>query len=598
MIFYIFFLLILLISFIIYKNNTKAIVIGSGLAGLSTAITILENGGNVILVEKQSSLGGNSSKASSGINAAHSENQKSNNIHDSLKDFTKDTLKSTQYNNQSYRTLINQLVGNSKNAIEWLESKDVNLNSVAILGGHTNARTHRPNTNTLVGIEIISKLTNHLNSYYNLTIYKSTQLESFIQNKNKTIIGINCKKNNRKIKLYGNVVILATGGFGNNTNYIKLLPNILQKKPELFLNNSLNELIPTTNSSATTGDGILLGKLINAATIDLDDIQVHPTGFIDPNDQYNRTKILCGEVLRGVGAILLDTQFKRFCNELDTRQNIVNSMNSYNDKRFIILLSDESANQISSHIQHYVNNNLLTKVKDIYKYLQTNNINKITLTNNNQIFNELNKYNNDVKNKKDSFGKIRFPAIIDPTKPVYIGWVTPVIHYCMGGLKINEKCQVIDNQGNYIERLYAVGEVTGGIHGKNRLGGNSLLECTVYGRIAGEQAMQYLNSSFNFSFMNSAYLSFSKIWNSFSWNIFVGSKKITKEELSKHNKAGDVWIAIDNNVYDVSDYVDKHPGGSESIMRYAGMDATSAFYQIHEKYMLNSLKNKIVGKLI
>lgn len=596
MILYIFFLLILLISFILYKNNTKAIVIGSGLAGLSTAITILENGGNVVLVEKQSSLGGNSSKASSGINAAHSENQKSNNIQDSLEEFTQDTLKSTQYNNQSYRTLINQLVGNSKSAIEWLENKDVNLNSVAILGGHTNARTHRPNTNTLVGIEIISKLTKYLNSFYNLTIHKNTQLESFIQNNNR-IIGINCKKTGKNIKLYGNVVILATGGFGNNVNYIKLLPNIRKKKPELFINNSFNQLIPTTNSAATTGDGIILGKLINAETVDMDDIQVHPTGFIDPNDQNNRTKILCGEVLRGVGAILLDTQFKRFCNELDTRQNIVNNMNSYNDKRFIILLSDESADKISSHIQHYVNNNLLTKVSNISNYLKTNNVKQITRTNN-QIFKELNFYNNDVANKKDSFRKTIFPAIINPNKPVYIGWVTPVIHYCMGGLKINEKCQVIDKQGNYIERLYAAGEVTGGIHGKNRLGGNSLLECTVYGRIAGEQAMQYLNTSFNFSIMNSVYSVYSKIWNLFSWNIFVGGKKITKEELSKHNKAGDVWIAIDNNVYDVSDYVDKHPGGSESIMRYAGMDATSAFYQIHEKYMLDPIKNKIVGILV
>jgi len=572
-------------------------VIGSGLAGLSTAITILENGGNVVLVEKQSSLGGNSSKASSGINAAYSENQKSNNIKDSLEEFTKDTLKSTQYNNQSYRTLINQLVGNSKNAIEWLESKDVNLNSVAILGGHTNARTHRPNTNTLVGIEIISKLTKHLNSFYNLTIHKNTQLESFIQNNNNAIMGINCKKNGKNIKLYGNVVILATGGFGNNVNYIKLLPNIRKKKPELFINNSFNQLIPTTNSAATTGDGIILGKLINAETVDMDDIQVHPTGFIDPNDQYNRTKILCGEVLRGVGAILLDTRFKRFCNELDTRQNIVNSMNSYNDKRFIILLSNETANKISSHIQHYVNNNLLTKVSDISNYLKTNNVKQITRTNN-EIFIELIKYNNDVANKKDSFGKTTFPAIINPKKPVYIGWITPVIHYCMGGLKINEKCQVIDKQGNHIERLYAAGEVTGGIHGKNRLGGNSLLECTVYGRIAGEQAMQYLNSSFNFSIMNSVYSVYSKIWNSFSWNIFVGGKKITKEELSNHNKAGDVWIAIDNNVYNVSDYVDKHPGGAESIMRYAGKDATSAFYQIHEKFMLEPLKNKIVGKLV
>ena len=147
------------------SNSNKVIIIGGGLAGLSSAITILENGGNVILIEKQSNLGGNSAKASSGINGTYTSNQQKNKINDSIYEFYKDTLKSSNRDSEPYLNLIKQLTNSSSSAITWLEQRGVNLNDVAILGGHSNARTHRPNSNVLVGIEIISKLSKYIEKY-------------------------------------------------------------------------------------------------------------------------------------------------------------------------------------------------------------------------------------------------------------------------------------------------------------------------------------------------------------------------------------------------------------------------------------------------
>ena len=278
------------------KNTNKAIVIGSGLAGSAAALTILESGGSVVMMEKQDYTGGNSSKASSGINGSYTKTQQSLNIKDSLEQYKKDTIKSTNRKGEPYNTLVNTLVSNTSSAIDWLQNKNVNLNSVAILGGHTNARTHRPDSNVLAGIEIISKLTTELNKYSRLTIIKNTTVISLLKESNK-VVGVSYQTNNEPIKnMYSNVVVLATGGYANDHSNTSLL---YKHRPEL-------KHLPTTNSSATTGDGVKMGMLIGALTRDLNEIQVHPTGFIDPDDKTNKTKVLCAEVVRGIGAILVN----------------------------------------------------------------------------------------------------------------------------------------------------------------------------------------------------------------------------------------------------------------------------------------------------
>jgi len=576
-------LIILIILFIVIKNNNsnnKVIVIGSGLAGLAATCTLLDKGIHVILIEKQQTLGGNSSKASSGINASNSNIQKINNIIDSNKLFYNDTLKSSKRNNEPYIGLINQLVDHSSNAIEWLQNKNINLNNIAILGGHTNPRTHRPDSNVLVGIEIISKLSSYIKNNNNLTVMTDTSVINFLKDNNTNIIGVTYEdSHNNRHNLYANCTILATGGYGNDHTKLSLL---YKYRPDL-------KNLPTTNTGATTGDGIKMGQLIGALTSDLNEIQVHPTGFIDPVDITNKTKTLCAEVMRGVGGILLNLDGNRFCNELGTRQYIVDKMNEQikkqKDNKFIILLNENAIKNVTSHLNHYITNKLIIKMDN-----GTQLANKLNISSNNlKIL--FNKYKKQVQAKKDEFGKTVFNSTFNMNDVFYYGYVTPVIHYCMGGLQITDKCEVLSDNG-IINNLYAAGEVTSGIHGSNRLGGNSLLECTVYGRIAGEQASKGILPQ------NNIINTITRFLKQINFNIFNKKEilqNITVNELKKHNKLTDAWIVIDNKVYDVTNYIDKHPGGKNSILRHAGTDATKAFYQIHESYMLDDLKNNIIG---
>ena len=580
----IYFISIICILFILCINynsiikSDNVIVIGSGLAGLSAALTILESGGNVILIEKASNLGGNSSKASSGINAVLTDHQKKKKIVDSIELFFKDTMKSSCHNEDPYKTLVTQLVNKSESAVTWLEKRGVNLNQVAILGGHSNPRTHRPDTNILVGIEIISKLIKHLDKYPNqLQILKNTTVIQLLK-KNNIVNGVLYEQNNNRKKLFSKAIILATGGYGNDHSKMSLLHKY---RPDL-------KDFPTTNSPSTTGDGVKMGMLIGALTLDLKEIQVHPTGFIDLKDKTNKTKTLCGEVMRGVGGILLNESGTRFCNELGTRQYVVDKMKEQDTNRFIILLNQLSADQVTSHLNHYISNNLFYKVQNLKELAAKLSIPIKSLES------TFNTYNKAAKNKKDSFGKTVFPVEFSKNDVFYFGYVTPVLHYCMGGLQINEKCEVLTETG-IIQNLYAAGEVTSGIHGCNRLGGNSLLECNVYGRIAANEVLKKISVSAVSSRINQI---IGKLPALPKLNLSKSEIKISIEELKKHNKENDAWMAIDGIVYDVTTYINKHPGGKDAIIRHAGKDVTDLFYQIHEKYMLDDIKSNIVGNLI
>merc|ERR1711976_566061 len=84
------------------------------------------------------------------------------------------------------------------------------------------------------------------------------------------------------------------------------------------------------------------------------------------------------------------------------------------------------------------------------------------------------------------------PGSAVKTEPFYVAIITPVIHYCMGGLEIDAESRCLGAGGKVIDGLYAAGEVAGGVHGNNRLGGNSLLDCVVFGRVSGKHCCKYM----------------------------------------------------------------------------------------------------------
>jgi succinate dehydrogenase/fumarate reductase flavoprotein subunit len=236
---------------------------------------------------------------------------------------------------------------------------------------------------------------------------------------------------------------------------------------------------------------------IGAAVVDMDEVQLHPTGFVDLNDRYDNHKILAPELIRGVGAILINQNGKRFCNELGSRdyvsQRIIKNCNlAYTDKikqyEAFIILNQDALDEYGGNILFYVKKGLLRKYNSIEEFSKIFNLNST------QVKITFEKYNIDCDKKIDEFGKRVFPRKINPNDYFYAGIVTPSIHYTMGGIKMNKDGEIINIHGNVIKGLYGAGEVTGGVHGGNRLGGNSLLECAVYGRRTARAAYQFIKN--------------------------------------------------------------------------------------------------------
>ena len=185
-------------------------------------------------------------------------------------------------------------------------------------------------------------------------------------------------------------------------------------------------------------------------------------------------------------------------------------------------------------------------------------------------------YNKDAANGIDEFEKTTFNNVPYSQGPFYAGLVTPVLHYTMGGLKINANGEVMGKDDKKIEGLYAAGEIIGGLHGKNRLGGNALTECLVFGRIIGE----------NLEIKSSQKQPIQQVETPSTPPKAEGPRVITQEELEQHNIAGDCWVAIHGNVYDLTEFAEDHPAGPEAITELAGMIGDEPFDKVHGPALL------------
>jgi hypothetical protein len=281
-----------------------AIVVGTGLAGLAASLHILDRGGSVVIIEKEHRLGGNSNKASSGINACCPNNTTND---DYLENFIADTTKSAGA--AARPELIRTLVNNSAEAVTWLKERvGVDLSLISQLGGHRSKRTHRPK-NGMVGAEVIYGMQKAVKEYEKtgrvqiLTDTKVVGLLKDVQGKIKgvTVEYLSKQKENASREILSQNVILATGGFAadrSNGSYLS------KYRPELLK-------MPATAGPFSTGDGIGLATAVGAGLIDMEKIQIHPTGWVDPKDPTNPNKVLAAELMRGVGGILINSRGER-----------------------------------------------------------------------------------------------------------------------------------------------------------------------------------------------------------------------------------------------------------------------------------------------
>jgi len=456
------------------------IVVGAGLSGGSCALTILEAGKRVILVEKEKKLGGNSVRASSGINASETHHQKDQNVPDTNELFAHDTAySSTKDINAKPTPLIQTLVVNSADGVRWLENHGLSLPVLSQCGGHSAARTHRP-TSGAAGGYITLGLLRHVKKYAKqgkCKIIKTAKMTSLIKEGGR-IVGLrytNTKTGDKNCSVRGQGVVMATGGFCYNVDMLK------QYSPT-------NANLSTTNGHWANGEGMLVARDIGAKLVDMACVQVHPTGFIDPKEPNAREKTLAAECLRAAGALLINQSGHRFVNELGHRDDVTSAEKGQKGK-IRLILNPVAVAEVEPHVRMYTNFfKVLKPYKNSYELAKDMNIDVAALKD------TFDTYNASAKKGWCPSGKPRFPGTpytID--QELRVGFVEPVLHYVMGGISINPRAQALDTNDRIIPGLFACGETAGGVHGRNRLAGNSLVECVVYGRVAGNSCVQMLN---------------------------------------------------------------------------------------------------------
>lgn len=444
------------------KDSYDVIVIGSGGAGMSAAISAKDAGANVVIFEKMPVIGGNTNKSSGGMNASETKFQKEQGIDDTNDLFYEETLKGGKGTNDP--ELLRYMVDNSSEAIDWLDSIGITLSDVSFSGGFSKARIHRPADGSAVGGYLVNGLYENLMER-KVPIFVNSNVTE-ITEKDGAATGVKVTVDGKEKTISAKAVVIAAGGFGSN------METITKYKSEL-------KDYVTTNHEGATGDGITMAQKLGAATVQMEQIQIHPT-------VYQEESFLVSESIRGEGAILVNAEGKRFYNEMETRDNVSAAINEL-PEQYAYVVFDQGLRDHSKSIDTYEEKGMVVKadtVEGLAKELGVSEKNlKATVE-------AWNKY---VKDKNDTeFGR-KTGMDRDMSKaPYYAIKVAPGIHHTMGGLKINTNTEVLKEDGSSITGLYAAGEVTGGVHGSNRIGGNAVADIIIFGRQAGNKAAEFV----------------------------------------------------------------------------------------------------------
>ena len=490
--------------------DADVVVVGAGGAGMTAAITAAAEGKSVVILESQSMVGGNSVRATGGMNAGKTVYQDENEFGESAG--VEKTLKTAaekyadnetitalaktvseqwaayQANPTGYfdsvelmeldtmiggkgindPELVETLCANSADAIDWLDEHGITLHNVSSFGGASVKRIHRPvnaeGKTVSVGSYMIPLLQENCEKA-GVKMMLDTTATEILTDANGAAVGVKATgASGETVTVNAKAVVLATGGFGAN------LDMVVKYKPEL-------KGFMTTNAPGIQGQGIEMAEAIGAATVDMDQIQIHPT--VEAN-----TAALITEGLRGDGAILINEEGQRFIDEVGTR-DVVSAAEIAQTGSYSWLVVDQAMADASSVIQGYIKKGYTVTGATYEELGKAMGVDAAAFAE------TMEKWNGYVEAKNDpDFGRTSFANPLN-TAPYYAVKVTAGVHHTMGGLKINANTEVLNEKGEVIPGLFAAGEVTGGVHGANRLGGNAVADFTVFGRIAGAAASDY-----------------------------------------------------------------------------------------------------------
>lgn len=442
------------------KATYDAVIVGSGGTGLTAAIQAHESGLDVAVFEKNVELGGNTNRASSGMNAAETNVQLHHGVIDNVADFYRETYKDGGKLND--KDMLGYFVYHSAPAISWLADHGIKLDDITVTGGMSKKRTHRPASMAPIGGFLVKSLLN-VAAQQNIPVFNETKVDQLLQDATGRVNGIKLSLDGHSQEVKAKTVILATGGFGASKAYMKRYrPDLIDYK--------------TTNQPGATGDGLELAEGVGAELMQMDLIQVHPTVQQDNPHVY-----LIGEAVRGEGAILVNAQGQRFVNELNTRKIVSNAITALPEQSAYLIFDQGIRDRVKA-IEFYDKTGLVEHGDTIEALAQTLKMDPTVLKQ------TVSDWNQAVQDQNDEqFGRTTGMER-DISQPGFFAiHIAPAIHYTMGGLHIDSKTHVLDGNGDVIEGLYAAGEVAGGLHGNNRVGGNSIAETIIFGRQAGLQ---------------------------------------------------------------------------------------------------------------
>ena len=493
--------------------DADVVVIGAGGAGMTAAMTAADAGQKVVILESQAMVGGNSARATGGMNAAKTVYQDENEFDqaagvektlataaekyadnetitalaktvseqwaayqanptgyfDSVELMELDTMVGGKGINDP--ELVKTLCEGTADAIDWLDENGITLHNVSSFGGASVKRIHRPvnaeGKTVSVGSYMIPLLQENCEKA-GVKMMLDTTATEILTDANGAAVGVKATgASGETVTVNAKAVVLATGGFGAN------LDMVVKYKPEL-------KGFMTTNAPGIQGQGIEMAEAIGAATVDMDQIQIHPT--VEAN-----TAALITEGLRGDGAILINEEGQRFIDEVGTR-DVVSAAEIAQTGSYSWLVVDQAMADASSVIQGYIKKGY-TKTGATYEELAKElDVDPATFAN------TMETWNSYVEAKNDpDFGRTSFANPLN-NGPYYAIKVTAGVHHTMGGVTINSATEVLKEDGTVIPGLFAAGEVTGGVHGANRLGGTAVADFVVFGRIAGESAANYASA--------------------------------------------------------------------------------------------------------
>ena len=449
------------------ENDYDVVIIGSGGTGLSAAIQANELGMKVAVLEKEEELGGNTNRASSGMNAAETNVQLHHGVIDNVADFYHETYKDGGRLND--KDMLGYFVYHTAPAIDWLADHDIKLDDITITGGMSKKRTHRPASMAPIGGFLVKSLLKVV-AQEDIPVFNKTKVTELRRADDGRVNGVKVDADGITKIINAKAVILATGGFGASKKYIKRF------RPDL-------ESYKTTNQPGATGDGLKLAENVGAELMQMNLVQVHPTVQQDNPHVY-----LIGEAVRGEGAILVNAEGKRFVNELNTRKIVSNAITALPEHSAYLILDQGIRDHVKA-IEFYDKVGLVVHgetIEDLAKKINVDpsNLKQTVAT-----------WNQAVENHGDAeFGRTTGMDRGITNPGFFAIHIAPAIHYTMGGIHITPKTQVLDGNGDIIKGLFAAGEVAGGLHGNNRVGGNSIAETIVFGRQAGQQVALYARS--------------------------------------------------------------------------------------------------------